>query len=183
MPLVEIISGEDTSRETRHRGLQLRADDPQAADHLRRGARASSSTGSSTRPPARSGAQQEEKGLSIKKIDEGVAGGERRADGAVLPDRPARPRHRPARRRAPARVLRRPLLRPQGDAEAGRRRASSAPSPEATASTRTASRRSRATREPNAEELADLFVLKSLGRGLHAARGGRLAPCARSTSG
>ena len=47
--------------------------------------------------------------------------GERRADGAVLPHRPARPGHRAARRRAPARVLRRPLLRPPGHAAAGRR--------------------------------------------------------------
>ena len=50
---------------------------------------------------------QEEQGLSIKKIDEAVAGGQRRPDGPVLPRRPARARHRPARRRAPARVLRR----------------------------------------------------------------------------
>ena len=37
---------------------------------------------------------QEEQGLSIKKIDEGVAAAQRRADGAVRAHRHARPRHR-----------------------------------------------------------------------------------------
>ena len=82
---------------------------------------------------------------------------ERRADGAVLPRRPARPRHRPARRRAPRGVLRRPLLRPPGHAAPRRPRASSARRPAATASTRTASRRSRATASPPARSCADLL--------------------------
>ena len=42
--------------------------------------------------------------------------------GPFFLDRHARARHRLARRRAPERVLRRQLLRPQGDAEAGRGR-------------------------------------------------------------
>ena len=39
MPLVEVIVGEDTSRGDRHRRLQLRPGDQEAADRLRRGAR------------------------------------------------------------------------------------------------------------------------------------------------
>ena len=58
---------------------------------------------------------QEDNGLSIKAIDDAVTASQRRADGPVLPHRPARPRHRAARRRAPAGVLRSGvLLRPPG---------------------------------------------------------------------
>ena len=49
---------------------------------------------------------QEDNGLSIKAIDDAVVGVARRADGPVLPHRPARPGHGAARRRAPAGVLR-----------------------------------------------------------------------------
>ena len=38
MPLIEIVEGEDTSAETVARGGHLRPGDPQAADHLHRGA-------------------------------------------------------------------------------------------------------------------------------------------------
>ncbi len=73
--------------------------------------------------------------LSIEEIDEGVGGRRRRPGRAVPPRRPARARHGPARRRAPRRRLRRPLLRPRGHAGARRRRASSARRPAETAST------------------------------------------------
>ena len=73
MPLVEIDRGRGHLARDGHGRVQLRPGDPQAADHLRARCRASSSTASSTRPRARSGAPQEEQGLSIKKIDEGVA--------------------------------------------------------------------------------------------------------------
>ena len=129
---------------------QLRPGDPQAADRLRARSRASSSTGSSTRAISEIWRAQEEQGLSIKQIDDAVRRRERHADAAVLPHRPARPRHRLPRRRAPAGVLRRPLLRPQGHGQARRRRASSAPRRAARASTRTASRTSRATPSPTA---------------------------------
>ena len=46
---------------------------------------------------------QEEQGLSVQAIDKAVTDGEGRADRPVLPHRPARSGHRPARRRAPAR--------------------------------------------------------------------------------
>ena len=77
-----------------------------------------------------------------------------------------------ARRRAPARVLRRPLLRPQGHEELVADAASSARRPAARASTSTASRTSTATRGRR-EELAELLTLKTLRRGVPGARGGR----------
>ena len=86
--------------------VDVRPGDQEAADHLRRGARASSSTGSSTRASREIWRAQEERDLSIKAIDEGVGAAERRPGGPVLPGQPARARHRAARRRAPARVLR-----------------------------------------------------------------------------
>ena len=72
MPLIEVIEGDDTSPETIAGRRHLRPGDPQAADHLRRGARASSSTASSTPARREIWRAQEEEGLSIKKIDEGV---------------------------------------------------------------------------------------------------------------
>ena len=71
LPLLLPGLGDAAGRDHRGRGdrprdrpgrLQLRPDDPQAADHLRRGARASSSTGSSTRRSARSGAPRRSRG-------------------------------------------------------------------------------------------------------------------------
>ncbi len=121
MPLVEVIVGEDTSRGDRHRRLQLRPGDQEAADRLRRGARLRRQPhpdGDDRRDLARPG--------GAGPLAEGDRRGDRRrqggADGPLLPHRPARPRHRAARRRAPERVLRRDLLRPPGPAAAGRRR-------------------------------------------------------------
>ena len=51
---------------------QLRADDPQAADHLRRGPGLRRQPRSSTRRCPRSGARRRSGGLSIKKIDEAI---------------------------------------------------------------------------------------------------------------
>ena len=66
--------------------------------------------------------EQEEKKLSIKQIDAGVGAAGVVPIGPVLPGRPARPRHRPARRRAPRGVLRRrTLLRAEGHAAPRRR--------------------------------------------------------------
>ena len=53
-------------------GDQLRPGDQEEPDHLRRGARASSSTASSTRASPRSGARRRSRASSIKKIDEAV---------------------------------------------------------------------------------------------------------------
>ena len=93
MPLVEIISGEDTSRETvttafnfaqaiRKQPITCREVPGFVVNRI-----LNSGVGEVWR-------EQEEKGLSIKKIDEGDRRRERRPDGAVLPDRHARPRHR-----------------------------------------------------------------------------------------
>ena len=72
MPLIEIVEGDDTSAETVQRRGQLRPGDPQAADHAAPRCPASSSTASSTPAISEIWRDQEEKGLSIKEIDEGV---------------------------------------------------------------------------------------------------------------
>ena len=120
MPLIEVIEGDDTSPETVQASVTF-------AQAIRKqpitcaevpGFVVNRILNAGTSEIWRA---QEEQGLSIKKIDEGVGAAGRHPDGAVLPGQPARPRHRAARRRAPARELRRPLLRPQGHAEARRR--------------------------------------------------------------
>ena len=83
---------------------------------------ASSSTASSTRASRRSGASRRRRGSRSSRSTRASARG-RRADRPLLADQPARPGHRAARRRAPARVLRRgTLLRAEGHAEARRQR-------------------------------------------------------------
>ena len=135
-------------RDRRRRG-QLRAGDPQAADHVRRGARASSSTASSTPASRRSGASRRRRACRSRRIDEGVGAANVVPMGPYFLVNLLGSRHRGARRRAPARVLRRSLLRPRGDAAPRRRRQARAPRPAATASTRRrASRPSRATPSP-----------------------------------
>ena len=59
---------------------------------------------------------QEQEGADIKEIDRDRRRFHGGADRPVLPRRPARARHRPARGRAPRGVIRRSLLRPPGDA-------------------------------------------------------------------
>ena len=149
MPLVEVIEGEETDPET-----------TQAAYNFAQAIRKqpitcgevpgfvvnrilNSAVGEIWRA-------QEEQGLSIKKIDEAVAAAN------VAPMGPfflgdllgldtilhvAEHLHE---------SYGDSLLRPQGDAEAGRRRAARREDPAATASTRTASRRSTATPSPTA---------------------------------
>ena len=100
MPLVEIISGEDTSRDTLTTAFNF------AQSIRKQPITCKEVPGFVVNRILNSAAgevwrQQEEKGLSIKKIDEGGCGLERLADGAVLPDRHARPGHRAARRRVP----------------------------------------------------------------------------------
>ena len=131
----------------RHRRLQLRPGDQEAADRLRRGPRLRRQP----HPDGDDGGDLARPG-GARALAEGDRRGDRRrqagADGPVLPHRPARPRHRPPRRRAPERVLRRELLRPRGPAAASSPKASSAPRPAARASSRTASRTSPATPSP-----------------------------------
>ena len=110
MRLIEVIEGEETSEETIAGGGQLRPGDPQERDPLRRGARL-------RRQPdpellgLRDLAGADEEDLDPQEVDKVV-----KESGAVpmgpffLADLLG-PRHRAARRRAPARVLRRPLLR------------------------------------------------------------------------
>ena len=82
LPLLLSRLGDAADRGGRGRGdlrgddaddRQLRAADPQDADPLRRGARASSSTASSTRPRARSGATRTSPGVSAQDIDKEIA--------------------------------------------------------------------------------------------------------------
>ncbi len=121
MPLVEIIAGEDTSRETvttaynfaqtiRKQPITCREVPGFVVNRI-----LTSAAGEIWRV-------QEEAGLSIKKIDEAVDVRERPADGPVLPRRHERPGHRAAHRPAHAGLLRRSLLRARGHEEAGRRR-------------------------------------------------------------
>jgi hypothetical protein len=168
MPLIEIVEGDDTRRRRPCRRVnfaQAIRKQPITCEEVP----GSSSTASSTAASARSGARRR-RALSIKKIDEGGRG-ERRADGAVLPDRPARPRHRlhvaehlnesygdrfyvhkgcasSSRRQARGQDRRRGLLQ-------GRR---------AQAATATPTRR---------ETLAELLTLEAVRRGVPRARGGR----------
>ena len=145
MPLVEIICGEDTSRDTVTTAFNF------AQAIRKQPITCKEVPGFVVNRILNSGAgevwrEQEEKGLSIKKIDEGIAAANVTPMGpfflidmlgldTVL---------------HVAEYLNESygdsLLRPQGDAEARRRTASSAPSPAARASTRTASRTSPATR-------------------------------------
>ena len=101
MPLVEIVEGDDTDPEVDPGRVQLRPGDPQAADHLRRGPRLR------RQPHPQLGGRRDlaRPGGAGPLDQEDRRGGrrrQRRADGPVLPRRPARPRHRLPRRRAPA---------------------------------------------------------------------------------
>ena len=164
-----------------HRRLQLRPGDQEAADRLRRGPRLRRQPhpdGDDRRDLARAG--------GARPLAEGDRRGDRRrpggADGPVLPHRPARPRHRPARRRAPPGGLRRDLLRPRGAAEAGRRRqARRQERRRGLLQGRRADgpRRGRARRRGTGRDVH----LPRPDRGLPAGRGGRSPRSATSTSG
>ena len=118
MRLIEVVEGEETSEETRAGDDQLRAADPQDADPLRRGAGLRGEPG-----PQLGGERDLALQGRVRRLRAGHRQGDRgragHADGPVLPQRPARARHGAARRRAPAGVLRRPLLRLARDAGAG----------------------------------------------------------------
>ena len=122
MPLIEIVEGEETSAETVTATLTF------AQAIRKQPITCVEVPGFVVNRILNSGIaeiwrEQEEKGLSIKLIDEGVGARRRGAGRPLLPRQPARSGHRAARRRAPARVLRRgTLLRPQGHAEARRQR-------------------------------------------------------------
>ena len=168
MPLIEIIDGEDTSQETVAAGHS--PGDPQAADRLRRGP---GYVNRILKLRDRRGLARAEKGLSIKKIDEGVGAAACRR--ALLPRQPARTRHRPARRRAPRRGHRRgTLLRPRGTSWPT---ANSARRPAATASTRPASRTSAARARRGGAVVVELLSVRGVARGLQRRhRGGRRKP-------
>ena len=89
---------------------QLRAADPQDGGPLRRGARL---RGQPHPQLGRVGGVARDRGGGPRRRGgrQGHQGVGHRPDGPVLPHRPARARHGPARRRAPARVVRRPVLR------------------------------------------------------------------------
>ena len=147
MPLVEVIVGEDTSQETAtaaYNFAQAIKKQPIVCGEVPGFVVNRDPDGDDRRDLARPG--------GARPLAEGDRRGDRRgegrADGPVLPHRPARPRHRPPRRRAPQRVLRRELLRPPGPASSWSPTASSAPRAAARASSRTASRRSPATPTP-----------------------------------
>ena len=149
MPLVEIIEGEDTDPEVvqaAYNFAQAIKKQPitcQRGSRLRRQPHPQLGRRRDLARPGGAGALDQEDRRSRRRR-------QRRADGPVLPRRPARPRHRPARRRAPPGVLRRLVLRPQGHAEARRRRQARRQDWRLRASTKTASRRSRATVSPTA---------------------------------
>ena len=135
MPLIEVVEGEETSPETVTRGGHVRAGDPQAADHVRGGARLRRQP-----HPQRGHLGDLARAGGAGPLDQadrrGRRRGERGADGALLPRQPARARHGAARRRAPRGVLRR---RSASTCRRGCRssspKASSARRPAATAST------------------------------------------------
>ena len=166
-----------------HRGGQLRPGDQQAADRLRRGPRLRRQPHPELAASARSGASRRSRASRSRRSTRRVGAANVAPMGPVLPHRPARPRHRLPRRRAPQRHLRRPLLRAQGHAPAGRRRASSAPRPAARASTRTASPTSPGDGDPPSRTSPSCCSAQALRRGLPGARGGRGHPRATSTSG
>ena len=106
MPLVEIIAGEDTSRETVTTAFNF------AQTIKKQGITCGEVPGFVVNRILNSAAgevwrKQEEKALSIKKHRRVGRGLERLADGPVRPHRHARARHRAPRRRVPERVLRR----------------------------------------------------------------------------
>ena len=167
-----------TPRPTRSRAaLQLRPGDPQAADRLPRdpGLRGQPHpqlrhVGDLARAGGAGPVDQEDR--------RGHRRRERHADAAVLPHRPARPRHRLPRRRAPAGVLRRPLLRLTRACRSSWPKASSAPSRAARASTTTAKpnidgrrrRGRRRARQPRRAEVVRRGVPDPRGPRLHRAR-------------
>ena len=121
MPLVEVIVGEDTSQETAtaaYNFAQAIKKQPIVCGEVPGfvvNRILMATMGEIWRA-------QEEKGLSLKAIDSAIAEAKLAPMGPFFLQRPARPRHRLPRRRAPQPLLRRLLLRPRGPARPGRRR-------------------------------------------------------------
>ena len=121
MRLIEVIEGEETSSETVQEAVNF-------AQAIRKTAiRCGEAPGFVVNRILNSSVSelwrvQEETGIDVKETRPDRGRLEGRAGRPVHPVRPARTGHRPARRRAPARLLRRPLLRARADARAGRRR-------------------------------------------------------------
>ena len=121
MPLVEVIVGEDTSQETAtaaYNFAQAIKKQPIVCGEVPGfvvNRILMATMGEIWRA-------QEEKGLSLKAIDQAIAEAKMAPMGPFFLHRPARPRHRLPRRRAPQPLLRRQLLRPRGPARPGRRR-------------------------------------------------------------
>ena len=161
MPLVEIIEGEDTDPEVvqaaynfaqaiRKQPITCREVPGFVVNRI-----LNSAVGEIWRA-------QEEQGLSIKKIDEAVGAANVAPMGPFfLVDLLGLDTVLHVAEHL-QRVLRRLVLRPQGDAEARRRRQARREDRAARASTRTASRRSRATPSPDGEALAELMKLKAI---------------------
>ena len=109
MRLIEVIEGDDTSEET----LQTASNFAQA---LRKTAvRCGEVPGFVVNRILTSAMSEvwkatEEGDLSVEEVDQAIKDVGRGADGPLLPDRPARPRHRSPRGRAPARLLRQRAL-------------------------------------------------------------------------
>ena len=161
MPLVEIVEGEETDPEvvqaaynfaqtirkqpiTCARGARLRRQpDPQLGGRR-----------DLARPGGAGPLDQEDRRGGRRR--------ERRADGAVLPRRPARPRHRPPRRRAPARVLRRLASTSTRGCRSWSPTASSARSPAATGFYEDGEPQIEGDAEPDGEALAELMKLKAV---------------------
>ena len=118
MRLIEVIEGDETSEET----IQAAANFAQA---IRKTAiRCGEVPGFVVNRILNSAVSEvwrvtEEEGLEVEEVDRIIKESGHRPDGPVLPHRPARARHRPARGRAPAELVRRALLRVGADEGAG----------------------------------------------------------------
>ena len=153
---------------------QLRAADPQDADSLRRGARVRGEPGPQL-------GRERDLALQgrVRHVRAGHRQGDRRgardADGPVLPQRPARAGHGAARRRAPAQVVRRPLLRLARDAGAGGGRQLRAEDGQGLLRARTGGTDGRRNRTADRRDRRALHA-QGVRRGMSRARGGRVHP-------
>ena len=119
MRLIEVIEGDDTSLETVQAAVNFAQAIRKTRDPLRRGA------GIRGEPDpelerVRAVARHRRRPGPTSRRSTGSWLSQGRAGRPVLSVRPTRARHRPARRRAPSRLLRRSLLRTRADARAGR---------------------------------------------------------------
>ena len=161
MPLIEIIEGDDTSAETVQRRGQLRPGDPQAADHLRRGARLRRQPHPQRRASRRSGASRRRRACRSRRST--------RASAPPTSCRWARTSSSTCSASTPCCTSPSTCTSPTATASTCPRacrssspRASSAPRPAATASTRRrASPNLDGDAEPDVDELVELLTLKT----------------------